>query len=234
MTTNLSSSAGVLFEIFDADQDIREKFQNAVAVDAQAFAEAFAPAFDLFARFQDLAGGVNVQRALVVALVHGVLDDSLTSVKLLLGGKLSASGNLARQAAEGICMAVMTAHPSELTFKSGKFHYWKLIVDDSSLAEGHKAPHQLLANAEAVGLAPWAAEQLKRNVAIHHASSHAGRFAMASRMDLKGEMIYFGGHFDEDKIDAYRLELKNRVTLCRWAMEVMQDLGPKLESLPLE
>ena len=161
MATDLSSAKGVLFEIFDPDQDIREKFQNAVAVDAQAFAEAFAPAFELFARFQHLAGR-NVQRSLVIALVHGVLDDSLTSVKLLLSGKLSASGNLARQAAEGICMAIMTAHPFELNFKGGKFHYWKLIADKSSLGEGQKAPHQLLANAEAFGLAEGAAEQLRR------------------------------------------------------------------------
>ena len=87
MTANLSSVEGVLFEIFDPDQDVREKFQNAVAADAQGFAEAFAPAFDLFARFQHLARGTNVQRVLAVALVHGVLDDSLTSVKLLLSGK---------------------------------------------------------------------------------------------------------------------------------------------------
>jgi hypothetical protein len=53
-------------------------------------------------------------------------------------------------------------------------------------------------------------------------------------MDLKGGMIYFGGHFDHDKIEAYRLELKNRVTLCRWAIEVMHDLWSKVESLPRE
>jgi hypothetical protein len=234
MVTDLSSAKDVLFEIFDPDQGVREKFQNAVAVDAQMFAEAFAPAFALFVRFQALAKGTNVQRALVVALVHGVLDDTLTSVKLLLSGKLSASGNLARQAAEGICMAIMTAYPSELNFKGGRFHYWRLIVDDSSLAEGHRAPHQLLANEAAFGLAPGAAEQLKSNVAIHHASSHAGRLAMAGRMDLKGAMIYFGGHFDEHKIEAYRLELRNRVTLCNWAIEVMQELRPHVERLPLE
>ena len=153
MDTDLPTATGVLFEIFDPDQNVRKKFQNAVAADAQAFAEAFAPAFDLFGRFQHVAGGSGVQRDLLSALIHGVLDDSLTSVKLLLSGKLSASGNLARQASEGISMAIMTAHPTELNFKGGKFHYWKLIVDNSVLAEGHKAPHQLLANEEAYGLA---------------------------------------------------------------------------------
>lgn len=231
MSSDLANASGVLFEIFDPDNTVRTSFKNAVAADALAFSEAFAPAFACFNRFMELGNG-SVQRALVIALMHGVLDDCLTSTKLLLTGKLSASGNLARQAAEGICMAIMTAHPSELDFKDGKFHYWRLIVDESDIAEGNRAPHQLLANEAAFGMAAGAAEQLKANVAIHHPSSHAGRLAMANRMDLNGRMIYFGGHFDDAKIDGYRLELRDRVNLCRWAVEVMNELRTRVERLP--
>jgi hypothetical protein len=41
-------------------------------------------------------------------------------------------------------------------------------------------------------------------------------------MDLKGGMFYFGGHFDEDKIEAYRLEVGYR-----------GDAGPVAESREL-
>jgi hypothetical protein len=111
MAYDLSKSHDVISEVFDAEESVRKDFQNAIAEDTVHFAEAFAPAFAAFQHFQvECAGGM--QRELVGALMHGVLDDCLTSVKLLLSGKLSASGNLARQAVEGMCMALLTAHRS--------------------------------------------------------------------------------------------------------------------------
>ncbi|KVC53561.1 hypothetical protein WI72_20820 [Burkholderia ubonensis] len=49
----------------------------------------------------------TVRTALAVAFVFGVLDDLLTSTKLLVTGKLLASGNLMRQVVEGIAMAAV-------------------------------------------------------------------------------------------------------------------------------
>ncbi|MGO4391160.1 hypothetical protein AB4Z46_07370 [Variovorax sp. M-6] len=233
-TVDLSNPQDVVAEAFDSDESVRLEFQNAVAADALTFAEAFAAAYKMFIDFQRECEG-GVQRGLVGAFIHGVLDDCLTSVKLLLSGKLGASGNLARQAVEGICMALLTAHPRTLLFKDQECNYWKLVVDEDERAEGNRAPYQVLANESRLGLSAGAATQLKRNIDSHHAHSHAGRLAIALRMDLApGGKIYFGGHFDAEKLDGYRAELRQRTALCRWALEVMQELVGTVRTLPVD
>lgn len=230
--TDLSKPHDVVAEIFDPDESVRQSFQNAVAADALVFAETFAPAFKLFCEFQKECEE-GTQRGLVGAFIHGVLDDCLTSVKLLLSGKLGASGNLARQAVEGICMALMTAHSGTLLFRDEECCYWQLVVKDDDRARGHRAPYQVVANAARLGLPEGAAAQLKENVEIHHAHSHAGRLAIAHRMDLApGGKIYFGGHFDNDKLTGYKAELQQRVALCKWAVEVMKELTGTVQKLP--
>jgi hypothetical protein len=235
MTTDLRQPQGVIKEIFDPDESVRTQFQNAVAAEAMAFAEAFAPVFAQFAKFETICQG-SLQRNIVGALIHGVLDDCLTSVKLLLSGKLMSSGNLARQATEGICMAMMAAHPQELEFaKAAKEHYWRLFESNDERAQGNRAPHQVVHNAAALGLAQGAAAQLRSNIELHHPASHAGQFAMAGRMELADEgRISFGGHFDRAKLDGYRKEIQDRIGICKWAGEVMRELAPKVEKLPLD
>ncbi|VTU14386.1 hypothetical protein [Variovorax sp. RA8] len=232
MTIDLSNPQDVVAEVFDPDESVRKDFQNAVAADAVAFAEAFAPAYKIFSGFQKECEG-GVQRALVGAFMHGVLDDCLTSVKLLLSGKLGASGNLARQAVEGICMALLTASPQTLRFKDQECDYWKLVVDEDERAEGNRAPYQVVANEARLGLSTGAAAQLKQNIDSHHAHSHAGRLAIALRMDLaRGGKIYFGGHFDAEKLDGYHAELRQRAAICKWAVEVMLELSNMVRNLP--
>lgn len=58
---------------------------------------------------------------------------------------------------------------------------------------------------------------------------------MSFRMDLaRGGKIYFGGHFDSEKLKGYKVELDHRVQLCKWALEVMNVLLDDLKKLPQE
>lgn len=229
---DLSKISGVIAEAFDPDESVRREFQNSVAGDVLAFAEVFAPAFNRFLDFRKECEG-SVQRALVGAFMHGVLDDCLTSVKLLLSGKLSASGNLARQGVEGICLTLLTAHPGTLLFNKQECVYWRLVLEEDERTEGNRAPYQVEANANRLGLSEGAAAQLMQNIKSHHAHSHAGRLAIAHRVGLApGGMSYFGGHFDAEKLTGYHKELLQRVELCRWALEVMNQLIGNVSSLP--
>jgi hypothetical protein len=197
-----------------------------------AFAEIFSVTFRTLSEFLKDCDGTT-QCELTGAFMQGVVDDCLTSVKLLVAGKMAASGNLARQATEGICMALMTAHDEPLTFGKEDHEYWRLVAGESDKAEGNRAPYQVEANQAKLGLAEAAAAQLMENVKIHHSHSHAGRLAMAFRMDLQtAGKFYFGGHFDPAKIDGYRSELQQRVALCRGAVEMMLHLQPRLAKLP--
>lgn len=166
MALDLSKPADVVKETFDADDVVKKDFQDSVSAEVLAFAEAFAPAHSFFmSAFQKECTG-GVQRGLVAGLMHGVLDDSLTSVKLLLSGKMGPSGNVARQAMEGICMTLLAAHSGTviLSTKDRKgteeCSYWKLVVDEDDRSEGNRAPHQLIMNAERLGVSDESAQQL--------------------------------------------------------------------------
>ena len=228
----LRKSEGVLAELYEADEPVRVKFQNTIAESTVKFSQQFAPAYCMFENFYRDCDG-TIQRGLVGGLMHGVLDDLLTSVKLLLSGKLSASGNLARQSMEGICMAIMSAHEGPLQFKQTEAIYWKLLNDEDKRSEGNMAPWQLLANFERLGLNENGTAQLKKMIETHHPHSHAGRLAMANRIDLSpGGQMYFGGHFDEAKLVAYQAEMAQRISICRWADETLQTLWPLVQALP--
>lgn len=140
---------------------------------------------------------------------------------------------------EGICLTLLTAHAGTvlLRAKGGKGKeectYWKLVADQDERSEGNRAPHQVIANADRLSVSDESAQQLKREVENRHAHSHAGRLAMALRMDLaKGGKIYFGGHFDAEKLRGYQIELGQRAQLCKWALEVMKALLDGMTKLP--
>jgi hypothetical protein len=117
--------------------------------------------------------------------------------------------------------------PKPLLIRDKEVEYWKLIVEEDERAESQRAPHRALVNEGKLGLSSGAAAQLKHNVEIHHAHSHAGRLAIANRMDLNpGGKIYFGGHFDAAKIRGDRAHLQQRAALSKWAVEVIQHLTP--------
>ncbi len=228
---DLKNPANVVKEVFDSDESIKKKFSDAFSAQTLAFAEAFAPAYVGFESLLN-AGNSVLQTELVAAFMHGVLDDLLISTKLLLTGKLSASGNLVRQATEGLCMTIMCSHVGTLEIGKKEQVYWQLVQADDEAVNGNLAPRQLVHNWERLGLLSDGATQLKETVDTHHAHSHAGRLAMANRMDLGANgYLHFGGHFDPEKSPAYDLELQQRTGLCKLALIVCQQLLPKVQAV---
>jgi hypothetical protein len=225
---DLSNPANLVSELFDPDEEVRKQFANRFSAQSLQFSEILAPAF---ARFSKLSSECHktTQDALTCGFVHGVLDDLVTSTKLLLTGKLTASGNLFRQAIEGICMATMCSHSDTLCIGDREHSYWKLVETEDKMAEGHRAPTQLLKNYERLGVMENGAEQLKAIVSTYNKHSHAGVVAMACRMELRGEgMIFIGGHFDEGKIAAYEAELFHRIELAKQTVQMIDVLREKL------
>lgn len=227
----LDSAQAIIAELFDSNEAIKGQFQEHISDDILQFGAALAPALQRFPNFADSCIG-TVQTELVAAFVHGVLDDLIVSVKLLLMGKLGPSGNTYRQALEGMCMAAMCAHGDTLLIGEKEQAYWQLIVEDSRSAAGDLAVRQFLKNWERLGLNLTGAEQLKDALAAHHEHSHAGRLAIANRMDLGANgRIYFGGHFDTEKLEGYCLEMKQRINTAGWAVELIDGLWPGVKKL---
>ena len=107
-----------------------------------------------------------------------------------------------------------------------------MVANDSKSATGDLAARQFLKNWERLGLNLPGAEQLKEALAAHHEHSHAGRLALANRMDLGLDgRIYFGGHFDPAKLEAYGLEMKQRINGAQWAVELIDCLWLHVKTL---
>jgi hypothetical protein len=231
MTNHLDNTQALVSELFDSNEAIKAQFQEHFSTEILQFGEALVPALRQFPGFADSCAH-NVQTGLIGAFVHGVLDDLVVSVKLLLMGKLGPSGNAYRQALEGICMSAMCAHEDTLLIGDKEQTYWQLIVDDSKSATGDLAARQFLKNWERLGLNLPGVEQLKDALAAHHEHSHAGRLAVANRMDLGPDgCIHFGGHFDPAKLEGYGLEIKQRINGARWAVELIDGLWPQVKKL---
>lgn len=228
---DFSKPAVVIDELFDPDESVREQFKNRFSAQVISFSEAIAPAFARFQKFSE-DGQCCAQGALCCGFVHGVLDDLVTSVKLLLTGKLTASGNLFRQAIEGMCMAIMCSHQDMLSIGDKECSYWKLVEAGAKEAEGHLAPKQLVKNWDRLGLTLQGAEQLKTNVASYNQHSHAGIMAMAYRMELAPNgAIYIGGHFDEAKVAGYETELIQRIELAKLTVQMIDSVWPNIRVL---
>ena len=148
--TNFTKPEHFVREIFDLDEEVKKQFENKFFGEILKFAEAISGAF---VRYDKLVTSPqeSVQTGLVLAFLHGVLDDLVTSMKLFVTGKLGASGNLVRQTLEGICMTILCSESKPLKFQKDEAVYWQLIVDDDERTGGHRAIHILEANYDKLG-----------------------------------------------------------------------------------
>lgn len=213
-----------LRELF-ADEDwVKDQFAQHVGQAVLELCEALAACFRLVPSLNDAANRSGTTRAAFVAgFVFGVLDDILISTKLLLTGKLPASGNVMRQVVEGIAMSILCSadRPVIVRQATKRKHavmalYWERLERDDSCTQGHLAMSQLEWNAAALGVNAVAVERLRAAKTHYNIFSHCGKVTIASRMALEQVgTAYVGGHFDLAKLDGYRNELDQRIGLCR-------------------
>ncbi|RQP98908.1 hypothetical protein DF164_31135 [Burkholderia stagnalis] len=163
-----------------------------------------------------------MRSALVAGFAFGVLDDLLTSTKLLVAGKLLAAGNLMRQVVEGIAIAVLCSTDAPLIIDQGKKTqtparecYWERLAAHDPRTHGHRALKQLAWNADVLGVHGDGLNRLEALKAVYNTYSHTGPFAIAGRVAVGDGTAYVGGHFDPAKLDGYRQEIRLRLDLCR-------------------
>lgn len=224
---DMTNTEVVLREIFDEDLQVKDRFAAHLGAELLSLSEALATCFALMPAINEAANrAANMRTAFVAGFVFGVLDDVLTSTKLLVTGKLLASGNLMRQVVEGMAMVLLCAHDAPLIIGKknvGKKkaqdvieQYWKALEADGHYAQGHHAIKQLDWNKAALHLAAGEIAVFEDARKHYNRFSHAGKLSIAGRVDLEGVgMAYVGGHFDEAKLDGYRVELLSRIGLCR-------------------
>ncbi|MBO1859101.1 hypothetical protein J4G52_36700 [Burkholderia cenocepacia] len=220
----------VLQELLDADEGVRDAFARALQPELSPLAAALAECYARWRPIRDAATVLPAPRTdLLNAFVFGALDDLIVSAKLLLAGKAAASGNVFRQAIEGVAMAVLCSTDEELVLnvrpKQGDVRgcYWeRVMAGGDRLVEGQRAVQQLAWNAGALRLPSGWIDWLTEAQKLFSGVSHASVVTMSLRTNLHSpETISFGAHFDPEKVWWYRASLVHRRLLARELAEVM-------------
>jgi hypothetical protein len=211
----------VIKELFEDDRWVKDEFANHLAADLTELSERLAACFRALPQLNTEAEKVGTQQAALVAgFAFGVVDDLLISTKLLISGKLMAAGNLMRQAVEGIAVAVLCSNEDLLIIEQKKntpttARYWEKLVAGDPRVHGHRAVALLAINQTSLGISADAVTRLKQVRSHYNLFSHPGTFGLASRVSLGQEgQVYAGGHFDIEKLEGYRIEVRERSGLC--------------------
>lgn len=219
---DLTDPHTVLRELLDPDQDVRDAFAQHLAAELDELATGLAESFRRLQPILAVGERLNLPRVnLMVALALGVIDDIVVSTKLLMAGKLPAAGNVMRQAIEGFAMAILCSTDALLVVEQKKdkrpvqAYYWQKFMKGDSRVQGQHALRQLAWNAEALGVDPDGVAVLQRAQKFFHPFCHCGQLAIASRAALEHPgRFHVGGHFEEAKLDGYRVHMQHHIGLC--------------------
>lgn len=232
---DLSKPEQVILEVFDDDKWVKDEFAKHLAGDLTQLSERLATCFALFPSLDKAATRLGTeQAALVAAFAYGVVDDVLVSTKLLVSGKLLPAGNMMRQAIEGIAVALLCSGPDLLIVDQKKnvpvlARYWKKLLEGDKRTSGHRALGQLSWNRTALGVSEDAVTRLKRAKEHYNTFSHPGTFGIAGRVALGKEgQVYAGGHFDIEKLEGYRVEVRERIGLCGVLPNLITNLAHRI------
>lgn len=228
---DLTKPEKILGELFDDDRWVKDKFAHHLAGELIELSEALAACFRLLPRLNEAANKTSTKRtALVAAFAFGVLDDLLVSTKLLLAGKLLAAGNVMRQAIEGVAISILCSTDDLLVIGKKEnrpvmARYWEKLEGGDKRTQGHLAINQLSWNAPVLRVSADAVQRLRQAKDHYNTFSHTGAFAIASRVSLEAVGVaYVGGHFDPAKLEAYHIEMRERLGLCRVLPPFMERL----------
>ncbi|KVN19067.1 MULTISPECIES: hypothetical protein [unclassified Burkholderia] len=219
---DLTDPKAVLHALRDSDQRVRDAFVAALGTELEQLAAGGATCFQRLPGLNARLVQVNTLRTdLMGAFALGVLDDLMVSTKLLLGGKLPASGNVMRQAIEGIAMALLCSTDSLLVIEQKdnrppvQARYWKKVWTGDTRVQGQHAIRQPGWNAAALGVKPEGIKRLRDAQPFFHPFSHCGQVATVHRAALAQPGVWnLGGHFEEAKLDGYRTHMAQRIGLC--------------------
>ncbi|NHB10075.1 hypothetical protein GWK53_26720 [Burkholderia cepacia] len=220
---DMSDPNTFLRQLLDDDQRVRDQFAEALAPELNQLAEGLSVCFTRMEPVHKAAAPLQMPHIdLTCAFTLGMVDDLMVSTKLLLAGKLPASGNVMRQAIEGYAMAILCSTDEDLVIvkrpKQGdqRGRYWKMVWADERQVQGQRAVELLALNAEVFGIKPESVASLEAVQKLYHPDSHCGRVTIEHRAAIDRPGIYnLGGHFEAAKLEGYRSQIRQRIEFCR-------------------
>jgi hypothetical protein len=203
------------------------------------FAEILAEGFKGFNKLDKLASK-DEQCLYTAAFIHGVFDDLVTSTKLFTSGKMIASGNLMRQAIEGLALATLCSYRGLLLIPqksknpniTTSIKYWDHVKNGDDRVNSNYAVSHLQLNRGTLRVSAEILDEMKRARKMYHPFSHPSILSLLLRMaESEGKYLHFvGGAFDKDIIDIYKTEIIRKAGFCTILPSAIDLLAKHLDS----
>lgn len=219
----------IIRDLTSPNKEELDQFTKQFPQEIIGFAESFSSAFRKYLELKHYAeknGDETIsidQKDFIAFFCYQILDNLFTSLKTLLLGFQTASGNLMRQVAEGVAVVILFAASSEIErtcVRNGKkkiqrFNYYECFKKDKSYARAHKAISLLESNKEIVQISDYGIQLLKILKQHNNKYSHPNFLSTSSFISIgtPGKM-YIGGCFDEGKVEWYKQEIDARTQFC--------------------
>lgn len=228
-------------ELTSPNQNEIDKFTEHFSNEIIKFCEKFSDAYIVFLQLdpevqRHQKKGEIVQADFVFMYTYQILDNLFTSVKMLVLGYFSPSGNLWRQVAEGIAIATLCSVKGKVNRQQKKrlipFEYTKALRQNKTFAKAHMAISILELNQKR---SEFTKHGLKILHLIKHQANNFSHPSLLSTIFLGSKedpgKLYFGGNFDEGNIEFYKTELKHRIAFCETLPEFLNGLIDNVKKL---
>ena len=206
----------VVIELFDDYNETLEEFSNNYNKELLEFAETISKCHRNFQLFNSIR---NPSDRVIQAggFVYLSFDNTYTSMKLLMLGYLTPSGNMLRQSLESACMAVLLATDCEIAIagkkgKKQKIKFYEEFLDDKKHTQSHKAVSYVDNNQEILGVYDKSISSFIKGKQFYNQYSHPSKMSMASRLTPANNISWLmGGGYDIEKKPIYDIEVEARV-----------------------
>lgn len=179
-----------------------------------AFAEHISNCHQKYHRF--LAERSPTERMIEVrGFAYLTLDNTYTSMKLLMLGYLTPSGNMLRQSLEAACMCILLATDTSIEIRGREIRFYEEYCRNKSFTKSHRSVAIVQDNSEALVVNSEAIARFVTGKQFYNQYSHPSKMTIASRLTGQdGDTWLIGGHFDETRMQIYDKEFSERVNFA--------------------
>lgn len=190
--------------VMDDKSSVRELFLDDFASEIEACCIAAHGTYVSFKQMTDKLP-LTERVSLTEFFVYQAINSVVTSLSLLITGRLVPSGNLMRHYGEATAMAFLCCHPSIPEYGRFMANPMKYPVH-KAMTSVSKPKYRKLLN---INAANWA--EFTKLTSFYDKLSHAGAMTLAdATIFAQPGMVSLGGDFDSDKLDQYKIELSRR------------------------
>ena len=206
----------IVNELLDDYKATIESFGSRYTEKVLAFAEHISNCHQNYQRFE--AERSPTERMIEVrGFAYLTLDNTYTSIKLLMLGYLTPSGNMLRQSLEAACMCILLATDTSIVIggKKGEIRFFEEYRRRKPFTRSHRAVEHVKRNTDALDINSEAIARFVTGKQFYDKYSHPSKMSMASRLTGQdGDSWLIGGHFDETRMQIYDKEFSERVNFA--------------------